>query len=302
MDFRVELFFLKIARPINLLGGILFYALGVGISRYLGNPIDWGLVFLGQIWVTTVQLGCHFLTTFFHFPTVPGDRNRIRISNVSDDAEKYIRRDLLLSGALTAFAAAAMLSFLLLWTKEINVAGFLIMGIMILVITGYAVPPFQIIKTGYGELLQSIMMTNLIPGLAFVLQYTELHRMVAMTTFPLTLLYVAMLLALKLSNYANDIRSGTTTLLTRLGWERGMILHNILILSSFLLFGLAMIFGLSPRVSLPVFFVLPLGLFQIWYTMKIASGIKPNWRLLNTTATLTVGLSVYLLTLSYWIR
>ena len=71
MDFRVERFFFQIIRPFNLLNGILFYALGVGISRYLGSPVIWGLVIIGQIWVTTFQLGMHLLTTFFHYPPVP---------------------------------------------------------------------------------------------------------------------------------------------------------------------------------------------------------------------------------------
>ncbi len=302
MDLRIEQFFIKIARPLNLLGGIFFYALGVGISRYLGNPVEWGLVILGQIWITTYQLGSHFLTTFFHYQPVPGDRSRIQISKEGDETTKYIRRDLILSAAFTAFAAAAMLAFILLRTKEINGSVVMIMGIMIIVILCYAVPPFQIIRSGYGELLQSILMANLIPGIAFALQYGELHRLLAMTTFPLTLLYLAMLLALQFPTYANDIRFEKANLLTRLGWEWGLILHNVLILSSFFVFGLAMFFGLSTRVTLPVFFVLPLGLFQIWYMTRIASGAKPNWRLLSTMAIFILGLTTYLLAFSYWVR
>lgn len=302
MDLRVENFFIKIARPLNLLGGILFYALGVGISRYLGNPIEWGLVILGQIWITTYQLGSHFLIAFFHYPTVFGNRNKIQISDEEDEIPKFIRRDLILSAAFTAFTVVAMLSFLLMWTKEINGVVFVIMAIMVIVIIFYAVPPFQVVKSGYGELLQSILMANLIPGLAFALQYGEIHRLVAMATFPLTLLHVAISLATQFSTYANDLRSLKATLLTLLGWERGMILHNILILSAFFLFGMAMLFGLSTRVTFPVFFVLPLGLFQIWYMTRIASGVKPNWRLLTTTGILVLSLTTYLLTFSFWVR
>lgn len=302
MDFRVELFFIRIARPLNLLGGVLFYALGVGVSHYLGNPVDWGMVLLGQIWVTTYQLGSHFLTSFFHFPNTPGNRNRILISEEGDEKPKYIRRDLILSASFASFAAALMLAFITIRTKEINGTGLLIMGLMILVTVFFSVPPFQLIKTGYGELLQSITLVNFIPALAFIFQMGELHRLVAMSTFPLTLLHVATLLALQLPNYATDLRSDKNTLLTSMGWERGMVLHNLLILCSFFLFGLAMLFGLSPRVILPVFFVLPLGLVQIWYMGRIASGMKPNWKLLSTMAILTFGLSAYLLAFSYWIR
>ena len=80
------------------------------------------------------------------------------------------------------------------------------------------------------------------------------------------------------------------------------MLHNLLILGGFLLFGVSMLFGLPIQVSFPVFFVFPLGLFQIWYMTRIASGVKPNWRVLYPTAILTYGLSTYLLALSFWIR
>jgi 1,4-dihydroxy-2-naphthoate octaprenyltransferase len=302
MTFPVELFFIRLAKPLTILGGVLFYALGVGISHYLGNPIDWGLVFLGQIWVTTYQLGSHFLTAFFHLPSNQGDKSKLRISSDGDENPKFIRRDLILSAAFTAYGAAAMLAFLTLRTKEVSGVAFVIMFLMTLGAVSFAVPPFQLVKSGYGELVQSITMANLIPGLAFVLQTGEIHRLVAMSTFPLTLLHVSSVLALQFPEYAFNLRRENTTLLTRLGWERGMLLHNILILSSFLLFGLAMLFGLSMRVTLPIFFVLPLGLFQIWYMVRIASGIKPNWRLLRFTAILTFGLSTYLIAFSYWIR
>ena len=244
----------------------------------------------------------HNITTFFHYPPVPGDRNRIQISTQGEEPVKYIRRDLILSATFTVFVVLAMLTFLFIRSQQINEIGYLIMGIMIFTLIALTVPPFQIIKTGYGELIQSILMANIIPGLAFVLQFGELHRLVAMTTFPLALLYLAMSLAFQLPNYAKDVRTGTTNLLTRLGWQRGMVLHNLLILCTFLLFSLAMLYGLSPRVVLPIFFVLPLGLFQIWYMVRIASGAKPNWRLLNTTAIFTFALTAYLLAFSYWVR
>ena len=38
----IRLFFI-LSRPLFLVGGVLVYALGAGIARYLGTPIDWGL-------------------------------------------------------------------------------------------------------------------------------------------------------------------------------------------------------------------------------------------------------------------
>ena len=40
--------FMRMSRPLFLLGGILVYALGVGIARYLGSPVDWDLYLVGS--------------------------------------------------------------------------------------------------------------------------------------------------------------------------------------------------------------------------------------------------------------
>jgi hypothetical protein len=44
--------FIQLSRPLFLLGAILLFALGAGIAKYLGATIDWGLYFLGQVWIT----------------------------------------------------------------------------------------------------------------------------------------------------------------------------------------------------------------------------------------------------------
>lgn len=302
MDFRVERFLLRLCQPMKIIGGMVFFALGAGISRYLGNPTDWGLLILGQLWITIFQIGFHFLTTYFYHPTDRRDPKRIYIDDPSEDNPRFIRRDLILSVAFTAFASIAIMGLLFFWQLALNGVVFTIMVLMIILIIAYAAPPFELKKTGYGELIQAILMANFFPAMAFSLQYGEIHRLVAMSTFPLTLLYISYILVQQFQTYGNDLRKNEKTLLTMIGWERGMVLHNLLILISFLLFGLAMFFGLSHRVVLPVFLVLPLGIFQIWYMNRIASGVKPNWRLLSTTAISILGLSAYLLAFSYWIR
>ena len=60
MNLRAIRLFVRLSRPFFLLGSALVYALGVGIARYLGISIDWGLYLLGQAWVTTLQLATHY--------------------------------------------------------------------------------------------------------------------------------------------------------------------------------------------------------------------------------------------------
>jgi 1,4-dihydroxy-2-naphthoate octaprenyltransferase len=302
MDFRITRFFFHITRPLDLLGGVLVYALGVGIARYLGSPIDWVVISLGQVWVTTYQIGFHFLAAYFLLPIKPGDRNRLPISDEGEENPTEIRRDLVLWAAFAAFAATTSLTLILMVSNGVNGSILILQGLLMLGAILYCVPPFRLIYSGYGELIRSIIMANLIPAFAFMLQYGDIHRLVGMSTFPLTTLHLAMLLAVQLPGYYTDIKNNHETLLVRLGWARGMIFHNLLILSAFLVVGIAMLFGLPAPVALPIFFVLPLGLFQIWYMTRIAGGAKPNWRVLSLTATLTFGLTAYLFAFTFWVR
>lgn len=302
MDVQIVRFFLKTAGILNLMGGALLYALGVGITKYLGVSIDWPVVLIGQAWVTTYQLGYRFLSAYFLLQTDPRDPSRIPLESASGEPQQGLRRDLLLWVAFAAFAATTSLTVLLMQLQGIHLPVLVVMGLGFVLAVLYAVPPFRLAYTGYGELILSITMANLIPALGFMLQSGDLHRLVMLSTFPLTTLYMAMLLAIQLPNYFSDLREGRNTILVRLGWERGMVFHNLLMLGSFLVVGIAMIFDLPPAIALPAFFVFPLGLFQIWYITRIAAGIKPNWQVLNWSAILTFGLFVYLIAFSYWVR
>jgi 1,4-dihydroxy-2-naphthoate octaprenyltransferase len=302
MDIHITRFIVRISRPTTLLSGFLVYALGLGIARYLGTPLNWAIASLGQAWVTMFQLGFHFLTAYFLLPTKPRDPTRSPIPTDDEEPHDGLRRDLILWAAFAAFAAVTSLTLIIMQTNVNSGAVLIVMGLIFLSAFLYAVPPFQWAISGYGELIQSIMMANFFPALAFLLQQDELHRLVTMSTFPLTLLYLALQIAVQLPNFLQDLSKGRQTLLIRLGWERGMIFHNILILGGFLLIGVALFFGLPAAIALPTFFVLPLGLFQIWYMTRILAGAKPNWRALNFTAILIFGLTTYLLAFSFWTR
>lgn len=47
--------FLRLSRPLFLLGGVLLYALGALIARYQGSPIDLGLYWSDQLAVTALR-------------------------------------------------------------------------------------------------------------------------------------------------------------------------------------------------------------------------------------------------------
>jgi 1,4-dihydroxy-2-naphthoate octaprenyltransferase len=139
------------------------------------------------------------------------------------------------------------------------------------------------------------------PALAYALQTGETHRLLILLTFPLTAMCIAMLLADELETYYADIKAGRKTLMVAVGWQRGMSLHNILILFSYLLVGLAAALKLPWSLTWPMLATLPVGLFQIWQMWQISNGQKPRWRLLRMTAYASFGIMAYLVAFTLWI-
>ncbi|HNS38401.1 MAG TPA: prenyltransferase [Anaerolineaceae bacterium] len=295
--------FLRLSRPLFLLGAALTYALGVGIARYLGTSVDWGVYVLGQAWVTAFQLSAHYLSEYFAEPDDGRDDNQTLFSGRSGAlGPGKLPRAAALWAGVACLAAGASLSVLVIGQANYAPAVLLLMGLIFVGAVCYSVPPLRLEASGYGELTLSLLVANLVPTLAFLLQAGELHRLLAMATFPLTVLHLAMLLAFDLPDYASDLRCGKRTLMVRAGWQRGMLLHNILVLSGFILLGLAAAMGLALRIVLPTFFVLPAGLLQIWLMMRIEQGDKPNWSLLALAALTSFGLTAYLLAYGFWTR
>jgi 1,4-dihydroxy-2-naphthoate octaprenyltransferase len=292
--------FIRLSRPHFLLGGILLYALGAGIARYLGYSVDWGVYFLGQAWATVLQLGGQYLNEFFDAPADAGNPNRTALSGGSGPTS--LPRSVSLWAAAACLLAVAALSIPLLQTARPGAPILLVMILAILGAVAYSVPPLRLVSSGYGELIVTLLVANLLPAFAFLLQTGEFHRLLAMATFPLSALHMAMVLAFALPDYSVDTRNGKRTLLVRLGWQSGMTLHNGLVLAGFLFLGLAVTFGLPLLIAMPVFFTLPLGLLQIWQMRRIADGAPPNWNGLTLTAAALFVSAAYLLAFTFWTR
>jgi 1,4-dihydroxy-2-naphthoate octaprenyltransferase len=294
--------FIRLSRPLFLLGGFLFYWLGAGIAHYLGTPINWRVFLLGQACVTLLQLSAHYLNEYFDVDVDRDNPNRTPFTGGSGMLQEgRLARWVALLAAAATLTAEAMVTALMIRDGYLNQAAIVILIIAFLAAIFYSTPPLRLMTTGYGELTTSILVANLTPAFAFILQTGgDIHRLVAMSTFPLTALALAMLLAFSLPDYATDIKHDKRNLLVRLGWQRGMNLHNLLILLAYVLLAIATLMGMPWRVIWPAFLTLPLGLLQIWQMMRIANGARPNWRALTFMALALLSVSAYLLTLAYW--
>ncbi len=278
--------------PWVLASHTLTYLLGLGAAHYLGVRINIPLAWLGWLWTVAVQAGMYLLAGL-----------RTAASRAAPPQPERLQRERrAVAGAFLLLALAASLSVRLLQTGEISITVWLLMAFSLVLLGWYALPPWQGAHSGYGEILLSIFGSNLIPALAFSLQTGGLHRLLAMLTFALPLLHLASWLVLDLQSYARDVKYLRYTLLVRLGWERGLRVHNGLVIAALLVMGIALGSGLSPALGLPPLLSLVWGGFQIWYLERIREGTPPHWGLLRLSAVLTYLLPVGMTVFALWSR
>lgn len=280
-------------RPLFLLSGLLLYTLGVGMAHFYGASIDWNLLIYGLLWIISLQTGGSYLLAYFNF----------RADEISEELLGNLRfvRPSLLFIACVFLAIVAMLSTQVIRYAN-NFSIYILMFFMVIGAIAYSIPPLRLEITGYGELAISLLVANFIPALGYLLQGGDSWRLLTMVTFPLTVMHLAMLMAFSLSVYATEMKYQRRTLMQRIGWQNGMLLHNILILSAYLLLMLAVPFGLPKRIGIPAILTFPVGIFQIVMIQRIAAGAKPQWNILKVGAAAVFGITAYLLAFSFWIR
>ena len=293
--------FIRLSRPFFLVGVAVLYALGAGIAHYLGVFIDWGFYAMGQAWVSLLQLSTQYLNEYFNAPMDATNPNRTLLTGGSGAlGPGKLPRNVALIAALTCLALLASFTVVLISQVHLPPEAYLIMFLAFMGAFFYSTPPVKLEASGYGELTTSVMVSMMVPSFAFILQTGQLHRLLAMSTFPLTALHLSMLLAFELPDYATDLKFEKRTLMVRMGWQNGMVFHNVLVLVAFLLVLLAASFGYPWFAMVAGLLPLPLGLFQIWQMRNIAHGLKPNWTALTIGALALFGTMAYFVTFAFW--
>jgi 1,4-dihydroxy-2-naphthoate octaprenyltransferase len=305
-------YFITAARFDQLAGAIMTYAMGAGIVHFLGNPIDWVAYWLGLGMITLILLSSAFLYVYFNFDGLKERvQSRFTSKNEGGDGEKPpLRMDItekermyrlsFLQAGLVTLTIGAVITVMMIYDGRINLPASFLIGVALAAGLSAALPPANLGRIGYGELITTLFLTILTPGLAYVLQAGEMHRLLTLLSFPLSALVLASLMALSLEGYKNPEISVEKTLMIRMGWQKGMHLHDILVFSAYLLFGVAALAGLPWALTWPAVLSLPVGLFQIWQMRQISVGARPHWNLLKWTAYGLAAMTIYLLSLALW--
>ena len=285
---------LRLSKPLYVLFATMTYILGAGIARYLGITQDIFTFWMGLGGIVFAQISMSLLAEALRPVEQPSENNENRPERVS-------LRNSALMVSLGALAAMGIIALLLIQDEILPVV-MLFLGLSLLAVLAFAVPPLRLVDAGFGEFTMAVHISVIATALGFVLQSGEYHRVVAIVSFPLTLLALAYFIVLDFPTFTTDEKYDRNTLLRTIGWERAVPLHNGLLLGAYVILGSALFFGLAWGLIWPSLLTLPFALFQIWQLRNISMGAKPVWNLLTVNGLAVFGLTAYLLTFAFWLR
>lgn len=306
MEKRPSLFsaFFTIFRPWLIIAALLTTMLGLGIAHHLAVPIDISRASLGFVLVFLLLESRAFLEAFYRHPLAPENlaAHPAKVDDPYLKAVEQFQRPALLYISIVALGGGAFLTTAMAIQKQLSPSVFLLLGVGFLLCFFSAVPPVALSEKGYEEIVEALLITIFVPAVSLALQFGEMHVLVILLTLPLTLVYLAMGIVHSLQVYGVDSLLGRQTMLQRIGWQKGMNLHNLSLIGTYLLAGIFLLLRLPWSLAWPYFLSIPFAVFQIVQVQQIANGAKPNWRLLRLTAAATFGITAYMITLTLWIR
>lgn len=301
MTERIKTDLFRHIRPIHLLTALVLYLAGAGLARYLGARLDFTVFGLGLSWLLCLYLGVFLLGDYFGIsfeaPILPARST----GGSSESQDQSSSSSLLLFGALALLSAAGVLTILMRFSGEITPAVAVVLAGCFGCSTIVVMPGLKIKYSGIGEFIIPICLVVFPPALSFLTQYGEFHRFLSLSIFPLFPLHLALILTLRLRSYPEDYRLDRKTIMVRLGWVKGIFLHNLLLLSAFFLFGAAMLFGMPMRLIGPVFLALIPAGYLIWIYSGLEGGAPVRWSLIIFLTLIVFFLPIYMITFTAWI-
>jgi 1,4-dihydroxy-2-naphthoate octaprenyltransferase len=285
---------LRLSHPIQLILAALAYFFGASIANYLGKPFRTDSFWLGFAGVLLAQISMNLLAEVFrpvNEPILPDETLKDRLT----------LRNNALYVSIAALTANAVIALLLYNGNRLTPASFFFLLLSLAIVLAYAIPPIRLINRGFGEFLLAAHLAYVFPSIGYILQAGETHRFLILT-IPLVFLAFAYFIVTDFPAFASDRKYERVTFLTRLGWERVVPLHHLFVLLAYLFFLASPAFSLSLSLLWPAFLTFPFALFQIYQLRSLALGGPPNWILLTVTALSVFGLTVYFLSLTFWLR
>ncbi len=277
----------RLARPLFLVGGFVFYGLGVAIARYEGAALDVTALLWGQLAVTAAQLMTHFANDTFDLAADRANATPTRWSGGSRVlVEGLLSARVGLGAALVRGAVALLAVVGVAWVGAGGWAVALLLASIALA-WFYSAPPLRLHSRGLGELTVALIVPVLTPLVGYTIQQGAPGRLPLLAVAPLACFQVAMILVINFPDAAGDHHAGKRTLVLRLGGERAARLHVALLALAYLMLPLLVLAGLPVMVAAAVLLPLPLA---VWLAWRMARGDWRNPAAWNSLGFWSIGL------------
>lgn len=255
--------FLKLGRPLFLGGGFVLFALGAVVAAWLGHPIDWHRYVLGQLVVTAFQWMTHYANDYFDYEADVANKTATAWSGGSRVLpDGGLPRRVALIAALV-LAAAGVVATIFVGREEPRAIAIVVP--MALLAWAYSAPPLRLCARGLGELTTAIVVTGLVPLLAFTMQAPSLDGVgyLLLAIAPLVLLQLAMLIAIELPDAEGDAIAGKRTLVVRYGAPWGAQIYVVLTTLAYLAVPVGSLLGLPTRVVIAATLPVPIAAWRL---------------------------------------
>ena len=272
--------FVRLGRPLFLVGGLVFYGLGAAIAAYVGGgrEIDWRRYVWGQLAVTAAHLMTHYCNDYFDFHADQANATPTRWSGGSR---------VLPAGELPRAAAlVAALVFALLACVGTRVlvghagAPPIVVGLMAAIVVlswEYSAAPLRLHSTGWGELEVAVVVSGLVPLTGFYIQTGQWALLPFCAIAPLAGLQFTMLLAIEFPDAAGDAATGKHTLVVRHGADWAAQLYQLTLIAVYVSLPLLVAVGLPPIVVACALLTSPIAAWQVWRMHRGAFRDPARW-------------------------
>ena len=254
--------FVRLGRPIFLVGGVVFYGLGAAVAAFQGSRLDWKRFAWGQLAVSSIQAMTHYANDFFDLDADRANRTPTRWSGgsrVLPNGELAPRVALVAAAVLAGVAIFATLALYLVFSAESSVALALVAALVLA--WAYSAPPLRLHSRGLGEIDTAVVTTILVPFIGYHLQARTIGSVVVAAVAPLFLLQFAMLLAVEFPDAIGDDAVGKRTLVVRMGGRKAGLLYACTLALHYILLPVWTGLGLPVVVAGALLATLPVAIY-----------------------------------------
>lgn len=262
---------LKMARPVVIVAGLLAYVLGFAMAYATLGEIQLTKFAAGLAVLVFAILMGHYADEYQDVETDARTRRTLFSGGSGAIVGGKVPRSIALEASLFCLAITIALT---LASVAYGVLSWQAVGIVSLGLLGgwfYSMPPFKLIRRGWGEIDNALLGGFLMPLIGFVAQTAKVTSVSLAGCLPVSLAVMANLLGVHWADRAADEAAGRTTLVVRIGrGTRGLFL--VLLLATYASALPILIIGVPIVVVVSLLATLPLA---IWAAMDFPRNGSP---------------------------